>query len=267
MTIITETKSLLPLVKWLGGKRRIAPRITTLFNSKKHTRLIEPFAGGGAVSFYINNPVTILNDTNPHLINLYQQVQNGLVIDITFENTRECYDAARKRFNELILSDNANNTEAAQLFYFLNKQGFNGLCRFNNKGLYNVPFGKYNKLNIKTDLIEYTNYIKDWTFTSTDFSYVETTPGDFVYCDSPYDSDVSFTKYTQQDFTWNDHIRLAEWVSTLKCSVCISNQLTPRVIDLYSKLGLTIDIFNAARTVSCNGDRIPKMEMIAYKIV
>lgn len=253
-------------IKWVGGKAYLAPTIKELFYLKPHNRLVEPFSGGAAVSFHIKHPNTLINDINPHLINLYNWLQKGLIIDLPFSNSSECYYSMRYRFNELVRKNEINTNEVAQIFYFLNKQGFNGLIRFNKRGEFNTPFGKYAKLNITNDLAEYANVMKTWTISCGDFSQLEIKEGDFVYIDSPYDPGETFTKYSKEDFTWNDHIRLLEWVKTLPASVCVSQQLTPRIIDLWRNSGLHIELVNAPRRISCNGDRAPKMEMLAYKV-
>ena len=93
----------------------------------------------------------LLNDANPHLINFYWWVQKGLVTDIEMANDRVLFDRHRDRFNELLVSGDAGSREAAALFYYLNRTGFNGLCRFNRRGLFNVPFGRYGRISYVRD--------------------------------------------------------------------------------------------------------------------
>jgi DNA adenine methylase len=66
-----------PLVPWIGGKRRLADRLLSLF--PKHTCYVEPFAGAAAV-FFAKAPseVEVLNDVNGELVNLYRVVQHHL---------------------------------------------------------------------------------------------------------------------------------------------------------------------------------------------
>lgn len=66
-----------PLVPWIGGKRRIADRLLSLF--PRHTCYVEPFAGAAAV-FFAKAPseVEVLNDVNGELVNLYRVVQHHL---------------------------------------------------------------------------------------------------------------------------------------------------------------------------------------------
>ena len=71
-------------------------------------------------------------------------------------NSRARYDRSRKRFNQLVSNQLHMSDEAASLFYYLNRTGYNGLCRFNARGLFNVPFGTYRTINYKTNFSEYT---------------------------------------------------------------------------------------------------------------
>lgn len=61
----------LPLVPWMGGKRRLAKHLLPMF--PKHTCYVEPFCGGAALFFLRpeRTQVEVLNDTNGQLVNLY----------------------------------------------------------------------------------------------------------------------------------------------------------------------------------------------------
>ena len=88
----------------------------------------------------------------------------------------------------------ADTAEAAGLFYYLNRAGYNGLCRFNRSGAFNVPFGRL-RINYKTDFTGYKAAFAGWTFTNTHFKDVPLEPTDFVYADPPYDP--SSAKYSE----------------------------------------------------------------------
>src|SRR5207248_11120739 len=107
--------------------------------------------------------------------------------------------------NELLANGKASTKEAAALFYYLNRTGFNGLCRFNRSGEFNVPFGRYTRIGYTQDFTAYSAVFADWTFTNTDVEMVPVERGDFVYADPPYD--VEFTQYAKDGFTWDDQER------------------------------------------------------------
>ena len=71
------------------------------------------------------------------------------------QNSETYFYEQRTLFNQLIREGKADGELAAGLFYYLNRTCYNGLCRFNSKGEFNVPFGRYKKLIYKTDFSEY----------------------------------------------------------------------------------------------------------------
>ena len=65
----------------------------------------------------------------------------------------------RDRFNALLSAGKGASREAAALFYFLNRTGFNGLCRFNRTGEFNVPFGRYARIGYTRDFTAYRDVL------------------------------------------------------------------------------------------------------------
>ena len=110
---------------------------------------VEPFFGTGVVGF--NSPVggnRIVGDTNPHIINFYNEIMNG---EITPQNMRTYLE----REGQLLLTaedsgyayyrevKNRFNQEHSPFdFIFLSRAGFNGMMRFNRRGEWNIPFCK-----------------------------------------------------------------------------------------------------------------------------
>lgn len=258
-----QSEILTPPLKWPGGKRWLVSIIKEIWCEREYKRLVEPFVGGMAISLGIMPPKALLNDINSHLINFYRWLQQGLTIELELKNKSDFYYECRSRFNSLIKHNLADSKEAAELFYYLNKQGYNGLCRFNNKGEFNVPFGSYKKVNAKKELSYYSSSIKNWDFLCGDFATIPTKPGDLIYADPPYD--VEFTKYSTKDFLWEDQVRLANWLYSVPATVIASNQATERIIDLYQGLGFKIKLLDAPRKISCNGNRQPAKEILAFK--
>jgi DNA adenine methylase len=220
-----QSNLLKPPLKWAGGKRWLVPQLKYYWRQHKHKRLVEPFCGGLSVALGLNPERALLNDLNPALINFYQHLKQGLEIDIEMVNNEQVYYKSRDTFNRLN-GDPAARLMAAQLFYYLNRTGYNGLCRFNKKGGYNVPFGRYKTINYQDD---------------------------FIYADPPYDT--PFHQYSQQGFNWDDQVRLAEWLSQQKGPVVLSNQATERVKKLYKQLGFRLRYLDAPRLISCKGNQ------------
>jgi len=252
-----------PPLKWAGGKRWQLSYLQPLWRPHAHRRLVEPFCGGMAVAFGLMPARALLNDINPHLINFYGWLKRGLRLGIRLEHDADVYYAHRARFNALLAQGSAQTREAAALFYYLNRTGYNGLCRFNSRGAFNVPFGKYKRIAYASDFLAYRNVLAAWEFSSTDFERLTIAADDFVYADPPYD--VDFTKYAKEGFSWNDQVRTATWLARHSGPVVLVNQATPRITGLYSDLGFRLDFIRAPRRISCTGDRTPADEVVASR--
>lgn len=252
-----------PPLKWAGGKRWQIPHLSPLWEPEKHRRLVEPFCGGLAVSLGLRPRTALLNDLNPHVINFYRWLKRGLTRSIKMENRSDLYYDHRKAFNRLLAIGKRSSAESAQLFYFLNRTGYNGLCRFNRSGQFNVPFGRYRTINYREDFGAYRTIFSRWTFVNVQFDRLALDPSDFVYADPPYD--VQFTHYSKGGFTWADQVRTAEWLAQHTGPVILSNQATRRILDLYRALGYSLQLLNAPRMISCTGDRTPAREVLATR--
>ena len=135
-----------PFLKWAGNKYQIVERIKEQLPPGK--RLIEPFVGSGAVFVNTTYDAYLLADANGDLIQLYQHLQAegdefiayAQQFFVAKTNTKEQFYHFRTEFNR---TDDTRYKSA--LFVYMNKHCFNGLCRYNQKGEYNVPFGRYKK--------------------------------------------------------------------------------------------------------------------------
>jgi DNA adenine methylase len=266
--MIAERAPETPL-KWAGGKRWLAPHLRQLWQAylqrQPQARLVEPFCGSLSVALNLQPERALLNDLNPHLVNFWRQVQRGLQVTLPMANEKALYYAHRDRFNTLIATGQAESAEAAQLFYYLNRTGFNGLCRFNKKGRFNVPFGRYKRIAYwqTADFARLAPYLARWTFTAGNFDALALQPEDFIYADPPYD--VEFTSYSAGGFSWADQVRLAEWLSAHPGPVVLSNQATARIVELYQACGFELLYLEAPRRISANGDRAPACEVLSSK--
>lgn len=268
----TNTRPLLrPPLKWAGGKRWLVPHLKPIWEAHRylhqhrnqHRRLVEPLCGGLAVTLGLRPERALLNDVNPHLINFFHRLAEGLRVTLPMRNDETLYYAYRKRFNRLLAEGKDGSREAAELFYYLNRTGYNGLCRFNRSGEFNVPFGRYRKIGYVSDFSPYVEAFAGWEFSSLDFEELTLDPEDFVYADPPYD--VEFTQYSRNGFRWEDQVRLAAWLAAHPGPVALSNQATPRIVALYERLGFELCFLQAPRMISCNGNRTPATEVLALK--
>ena len=179
------------------------------------------------------------------------------------ENEEAFFYEYRRRFNDLVLDGGRDSKEAASLFYYLNRTCYNGLCRFNRKGEFNVPFGRYKNIPYKDDFMAYRAVFAKWEFQCGDFGDLALGRNDFIYADPPYD--VEFTQYSKENFSWEDQERLARWLALHPGPAVISNQATDRIVRLYHDLGFKLIMLKGPRLISCTGDRTPVDEVLAVR--
>lgn len=260
---IKTKRELKPLLKWAGGKRWLLPYLKYLYQPHSEKRLVEPFSGGLAITLGLCPESALLNDINTHLINFYIWVKNKAEFNLKMQNEEKFYYELRTKFNNSTLEGKESTDEAAQQFYYLNRTCFNGLCRFNSKGGYNVPFGHYKLINYEKDLKEHQSVFSNWKFSNKDFEGLQLRKDDFIYADPPYD--VQFTKYSKEDFKWEDQVRLVEWLAKHTGPVVLSNQATDRIVKLYKQHGFKLQFFDAPRMISCDGNRAKVKEVLATR--
>ena len=138
-----EIRPKAPPIKTQGIKTKVVPLIARSIRWCGNGRWIEPFLGSGVVALNIAPQRAILSDTNEHIINLYRNIQRGIINGpivrlylrregaLLFEKGERHYYAVRDRFNE---------TGDSLDFLFLSRSCFNGMMRFNRTGGFNVPF-------------------------------------------------------------------------------------------------------------------------------
>ncbi|MFC6949487.1 DNA adenine methylase [Paraburkholderia dipogonis] len=221
-------KATRPFLKWVGGKSRLLSNIIPELPAGQ--RLIEPFVGGGAV--FLNTEgfeQYFLGDSNKHLVELYrvvaEQPQEFIAVALEFFDeqyrSRERYVDVRRAFN----SEGDVLTRAAQ-FLYLNKFGFNGLCRYNRSGQFNVPYG--NPVRVpglpEEEILSFARKAQRATFVHGDFADLvrSAQPGDVVYCDPPYldrDDSPSFRGYGAAGFGMDRQRELADLARSSRSEV------------------------------------------------
>ncbi|NNM58872.1 MAG: Dam family site-specific DNA-(adenine-N6)-methyltransferase [Legionellales bacterium] len=254
-----EKPPIRPFLKWAGGKFRLLPKIKALLPAGN--RLIEPFVGAGAVFLNTHYKHYLLSDCNSDLVNLYRilQKKGDNFIDQAeryfkpANNQAEVFYEQRVRFNEI----KRNTAEKAALFLYLNRHGYNGLCRYNSKHEFNVPFGLYRKPYFPAkEMQAFYHKAQSAEFICSDYLPImnNACEGDIVYCDPPYaplSDSAHFTRYSGDAFTFLDQQRLAETAEKLaekNIPVLLSNHDTEAMRKLYHKSEQTH--FNVARLIS-----------------
>lgn len=261
-----------PFLKFAGGKFKLAAKIIAQLDQTKHT-YVEPFLGSGAVFLNTNYSEYILADINPDLINLYNSLKNHGVIFIkdcadlfiSENNNAEKFYQLREEFN---LSSDPYRRSV--LFVYLNRHCFNGLCRYNSEGRFNVPFGKYTTVYFpEKEMSFFHKKSQNATFICSDFrkTLFRINKNSAVYCDPPYlplTATSNFTKYAVKDFTYADHKALASLLKrmTKRGVNCVaSNHDVPATRKLYKTFNfIELPVY---RSISASADnRIQAKEVL-----
>lgn len=252
-----------PLVKYRGGKLKEIPRL------KKHIpvftgRYIEPFFGGGALFFHLEPQKAIVNDINSKLIGFYKSVKsdfNNLKNELL--KIEETYRVNRKEFEQLKAQtpqervDDKNETlyyqirdmfnglvakkySDALLYFFINKTAYSGMIRYNSKGEFNVPYGRYAKLNTSLVTKTHNQLLTNTEIYNCDYKdiFKMANEDDFMFLDPPYDcvfSDYGNIEY-KNGFSEKNHIELANVYKQLKCKALMVIGRTPLTEKLYGDM-------------------------------
>ncbi|CEG58482.1 Dam family site-specific DNA-(adenine-N6)-methyltransferase [Legionella fallonii] len=261
-----------PFLKWAGSKYNCLNEIISSLPSGN--RLIEPFAGSGVVFMNTDYSSYILAESNPDLVEIFTTLQDQGEDFIDYcqqyfqpeANCKEQYYKRRDDFNQLGYS-----YQKSAFFLYLNRHGYNGLCRYNSKGIYNVPFGLYAKPYFpRKEMLLFHQKSKHAQFIQNDFrsTFQLAEPGDVIYCDPPYVPISPKTKplpYTQKQFSEEDQIELAELAKITAAKgipVIISNHDTEFTRRHYQKA--KIKSFPVSRWINCNAQgRQPVKELVA----
>lgn len=249
-----------PLIKYRGGKSKEIPHLI------KHIpnfdgRYIEPFFGGGALFFYLEPKKAIINDINSKLISFYLGVKNNFdTLQKELSEIEKIYSINRRNFEELknktpekrVEDDNEamyyqirdmfnelaeKKYSDALVYFFINKTAYSGMIRYNAKGEFNVPYGRYANLNTSLVTKSHSNLLANTEIYNLDYSdiFKMANKDDFMFLDPPYDcvfSDYGNAEH-KDGFSERNHIELASQYKTLKCKALMVIGRTPLTERLY----------------------------------
>lgn len=296
-----------PFLKWAGGKTKVAPHILPHLFGKK--RLIEPFAGSCALFLQSSFREALLSDINLDLIHLYNTLKSegGSFIDyvereyfrrdsngVLLKNNVDAYKEMRDRFNELldaVTSENPDKNavrERSGLFVYLNRHAFNGICRYNSAGGFNVPYGHYKSVYFpREEMQSFASRARNVEFKHCSFEDTmravidAADENDVIYADPPYiemSPTAAFKSYAKDGFINALQDKLVELANEARAKgirTLVSNHDVTPARDLYesgtplvSSLPLQpadcIKTFKVQRNIAAAGDRRKKVgELLA----
>ncbi len=249
-----------PMIKYRGGKSKEIPHI--MWHIPRFTgRYIEPFFGGGALFFHLEPRQAIINDINSKLMGFYRGVRDDYAnLRKELDEIEMRYATNRRKFDELKalrpgervedeneglyyrLRDMFNGTAEkkysdALLYYYINKTAYSGMIRYNARGEFNVPFGRYRHLNTHSVTFSHSKLLQRAELFNTDYSDIfdMCREDDFVFLDPPYDcvfSDYGNEEY-KDGFNEDSHRQLARDFANLPCKALMVIGCTPMTEELY----------------------------------
>ncbi len=271
---------IMPVVKWVGGKRQLINELKKNTPTKINT-YYEPFFGGGANLFALQPKKAVINDLNGDLITTYKVIKEEvekLIEELKVHeknNTEEYFYKIRDLDRQTSKYEKLTNVEKAARLIYLNKTCYNGLFRVNSLGQFNTPYGKYKNPNIVNEVVlkavsKYFNE-NDIKILNEDFEEVvkNAKEGDFVYFDPPYDpisNTASFTGYNEGGFDRNEQERLKKVCDELnkrKVKFLLSNSNTEFIRNLYKDYG--IQTIMAKRSINSVGSKRGEVEEVLIK--
>jgi DNA adenine methylase len=252
-----------PLVKYRGGKSKEIPHLIRHI-PQYSGRYIEPFFGGGALFFHLEPKRAIINDINSKLVAFYLGVKDNFeTLKTELTKIEKLYVVNRRKFEELKsktpdervedenepiyykIRDMFNDlTEKkysdALLYFFINKTAYSGMIRYNAKGEFNVPYGRYANLNTSLVTSAHHKLLSNTEIYNLDYSEIfkMSKEDDFIFLDPPYDcvfSDYGNAEH-KDGFNEENHIELANHYKQLNCKALMVIGRTPLTEKLYGNL-------------------------------
>lgn len=268
---MSKRLELKPFTKWVGGKRQLLDKLFDNLPENFNT-YYEPMVGGGALLFALQPETAVINDLNTDLILSYKSIRDNVeeLIDILTihakSNSKEYYLDIRKTDRDGRYESMTDVEKAARLMYML-RVNFNGMYRVNQKGQFNVPYGRYKNPNIvdEDSLLAISEYFNSNQVKILNGSYMDAVKdakaGDFIYFDPPYvpvNETSYFTSYTANGFNFKDQIELRDTFKELNekgCFVMLSNSGAEAVFDLYKDFSNTTIIVKATRMINSDSTK------------
>lgn len=247
----------LPIVPWIGGKRRLAKHILPLFPA--HTCYVEPFSGAAAL-YFLKTPskTEVINDINGELVNLYRVVKHHLE-----EFVRQFKWALVSRQIYKWLQDTPEETltdiQRAARFYYLQKQAFGGKVAEHTFGTSTTSAPRFNLLRIEEELsmahlrlsrtlIEHL----DWQKCIERYDR----PHTLFYCDPPYWG----TEGYGVEFGLENYDHMAELARSIKGKMIVSVNDIPEMRQAFD--GLNIQTVNISYNLKVTGKASLRKELV-----
>lgn len=247
-----------PIIPWLGGKRRLADTLIARF--PPHTCYVEVFAGGAAL-YFLRHPaeVEVINDVNGDLVNLYRVVKHHLE-----EFVRQFKYALSSRqifkWTQATPPEVLTDVQRAARFFYLQHQAFGGRVQGQTWGTATTA-PAINLLRIEENLSAAhlrlaSAYIEqlDWATCMDRYDR----PHTLFYMDPPYWE----TEGYGVPFPWDQYELMAAKLRKIKGKAIISLNDHPAIRQCFE--GFDMETLSIDYTVGGASNRVERQELIIY---
>ncbi|MDY4378660.1 DNA adenine methylase [Pectobacterium brasiliense] len=245
----------LPIVPWIGGKRRLAKHILPLFPA--HTCYVEPFCGAAAL-YFLKHPskAEVINDINGELVNLYRVVKHHLE-----EFVRQFKWALVSRqiykWLQVVPEETLTDIQRAARFYYLQKQAFGGKVEERTFGTATTAPPRFNLLRIEEELSMAHLRLSRTVIEHLDWSECiqrYDRPHTLFYCDPPYWG----TEGYGVEFELENYVHMAQLARDIKGKMIISVNDIPEMRQAFEGLNLQ----SVGINYSLSGKPAPRRELV-----
>jgi len=262
-----------------GGKGDLLDVLRPLLPPRREVKVYgEPFYGGG--SMYLHEFCDVrpawIGDADPCLMTALDVIVDGdldaLISALAYHRDKHAQYVAEHYYKvRALVPADLDPVERAARFIYMSKTGFNGLRRYNKRGEFNVPVGKYTNPGIcQPDVLRWNRArLQGVELRRGDISttIADAGPGHFIFLDPPYvevSETAKFTGYIPGGFKPEDHRRVAScfrWLTARGARAMLTNSDTPTSRELYR--GFRIVEYGATRSINSKGGKRGRVGEIA----
>lgn len=217
-------------ISWIGGKKLLRNIICSHFPSEEPAKYVEVFGGAGWVLFNKDKHAKfeVYNDVNSNLTNLFKCVKyHPKAIEEELDMTlysREVF----LEYKEIYKYDGLTDIQRATKFLYLIKTSFGSkVTTFGAKArnITNTEYLREAHKRLAKVIIENKSFEK----LIQQYDRVDT----LFYCDPPYYGTESYYNHSDDPFTKQKHVELANILKSIKGKVILSYNDCKEIRELY----------------------------------
>lgn len=237
---LIEVRPVSPAAPYIGGKRNLAKRLTTLIETIDHDSYGEPFVGMGGIFFRRRRrpPAEAINDISGDVTTFFRILQRHYQ---AFLDTLKWQLSSRAEFERLMRVDPTTLTdlERAARFLYLQRTAFGGKVSGRNFGVDAGRSSRFDLLKLVPMLEDVHDRLAPVTIENLPYAtFIRRYDrrGVLFYLDPPYwdcEDDYGANVFGREDFE-----RLADQLAGIAGKFVLSINDTPGVREVFSRFEL-----------------------------